>query len=83
MGNKNNKAKDDHTLIEASDTPKLIDIVKITDLIVDHRHRHSLPIPRLPSRLASATVFSFKGVKRDVVMLLIVLSRSSRAYIIT
>ena len=68
---------------ESYGQPDLTKIVRITDLKVDRSQRHSLPIPRLQSLLASATIFSFKGLRKDVIVVLIVLSRSSRAYIIT
>ena len=83
MGNCVNKARNDRLQLESRRKLKLSKIVRITDLKVDRSLFHSLPIPRLPSRLASATVFSFQGIKRDVIALLIVMSKSSRAYIIT
>ena len=83
MGNCFYKARNVRLLREARGKLSLNRITTITDLKVDRSRVHSLPIPHLPSRLASATIWSFQGVKRDVIVLLILMSRSSRAYIIT
>ena len=55
----------------------------IQDLVVDAKLRHSLPLPGIQSRLASAVIFSFLGKKKNVSKIVIVLNRGGRAYIIT
>ena len=62
---------------------KVINIEKFDELKVDKRRRHDLPIPRLPSRLCTAIIFSHHGRSKPVIKMLIVLSKSSRAFIIT
>ena len=53
------------------------------DLVVDEQLIHSYPIPGLKSRLSSAVIFSYLGLKKDVSRIVMVLSRRSRAYMIT
>ena len=45
--------------------------------------RHSLPLPGVNSRLASAVIPGFYGRRKKVIKTVIVLNRASRTYIIT
>ena len=49
----------------------------------DKKLKDSLPIPGIKSRLSSAIVLSFYSRRKKVVTLMLVLSRESRAYIIS
>ena len=53
------------------------------DLQVDRKLKDALPFPGIKSRLSSAIVLSFIGRRKKVVMRVIMLSKSCRAYIIT
>ena len=55
----------------------------ISDFYVNRALRHSLPSDRIRSRLCHAKVWENFGLKKDAVKTLILLSRHSRAFIIT
>ena len=55
----------------------------ITDLPVDKELKHALPFPVIKSRLSSAIIMSYMYTRKKVVMRVIVINRSCRAYIIT
>ena len=50
---------------------------------VKKSRRHDLVIPTLKSRLATAVIFGFQGLAKEVIVTLILLGNSSRAFIIT
>ena len=77
----NKKAKANQQIEEPPSRAKTIS--GIHDLVVDDKLRHSLPLPGIQSRLASAVIFSFLGKKKNVSKTVIVLNRGGRAYIIT
>ena len=53
------------------------------DLKIDVSQKDELPFPGLESRNASAIIFSFYSTKKDVIKKCLVLSKSSRAFIIS
>ena len=64
-------------------TPNLVAVSSIQDLVYDPKLRNSLPFPGLKSRLASAIVLSFHGIRRKVVKIVITLNKASRAYMLS
>ena len=58
-------------------------IREIDDFDVDMGLKHSLPIPGINSRLASAVVLGYYSRRKKVIKTVIVLNRASRTYIIT
>ena len=50
---------------------------------VEQERRRALPLNKLRSRLPTAIIFGFHGRKKQVIKMLLVLSNSSRAFIIT
>ena len=52
-------------------------------MTVDPALRHSLPSERIKSRLSHAKIWRLFGLKKDTVKTLILLSRHSRAFILT
>ena len=57
--------------------------VVFSELIVEQDLKHSLPIELLKSRLATALVFSLFDRRKQVLKLLLTISKSSRTFIIT
>ena len=51
--------------------------------IVETKLRHKLPSDRIPSRLSHAQIWALLKVKKEVIKTLLLLSTSSRAFIIT
>ena len=58
-------------------------ITSIEEIFVDPALRHSLPSDRISSRLSHAKIWELFGLKRDTVKTLVLLSRHSRAFILT
>ena len=50
---------------------------------VKKKDRHCLPTQRIKSRLCTAEIWSFFGLKKEVIKMLLVLGKSSRAFIVT
>ena len=62
---------------------KAITIKVFEELIIDEKRRHDLPFKAIKSRVATAIMMSYRDVKKHVVMTLLLLSNSSRAFIIS
>ena len=82
--------QNDESFIEGSpqdidaDTDLLNDQINYLDsLPVESSFAHSLPIPAIMSRHACAIIFSFHSRRKEVIKLLLTISKSARAYIIT
>ena len=75
------KVKDYPLLVEAR--AKLRNKRRLAEFEVKQEDRHSLVLPQLMSRLATATVLSYYGRNVKVITTVIVINRASRAYIIT
>ena len=58
-------------------------IARIEDFPIDNAHRHDLPFPGLPSRISTAILLCFKGLKVEVIKKMLVLSKRGRVFIIT
>ena len=58
-------------------------ITRIEDFPIDNAHRHDLPFPGLPSRISTAILLCFKGLKVEVIKKMLVLSKRGRVFIIT
>ena len=56
---------------------------KLSDLPLDKSRKDNLPFPTLKSRISTAIILTFKGLQKEVVVIAIKLSKSSRAYIIS
>ena len=57
------------------------EIKTFQDLPIDRAHKMALPIPGLKSRISSAIVWSLRDLRKKGVMTLLILSKSSNAYI--
>ena len=55
----------------------------IDDFIVEPKLRHCLVTQRIPSRLSHALIWEKFGLKKETTRILILLSRESRAFILT
>ena len=62
---------------------KLLKINRIQDIKIPDILRHSLPFPGLKSRYASAIICSSFGRSKFTIKIFLMLSKESRAYIIT
>ena len=62
---------------------KLQKISRIQEIKIPNSLRHSLPFPRIKSRLASAIICSSFARKKYTIKVLIMLNKESRAYIIS
>ena len=62
---------------------QLLKIELLYDIPISKAHRHSLPFAKIKSRLCTAIILGFQGRQKLIVKMLIVLSKSSRAFIIT
>ena len=58
-------------------------VKRITDLKFDWELRHSTPFPGLKSRLVSAEILKGYGIHYEVVKMVIILNRASRAFILS
>ena len=80
MGTCHTKAKPPHQPLKLDQQqPKLA----FKNLKIEKKLKDSLPIPGIKSRLSSAIVLSFYSRRKKVISLVLVLSRASRAYIIS
>ena len=59
------------------------EITSIEEIFVDPVLRHSLPSDRIKSRLSHATIWALFGLKIDTFITLILLSKHSRAFVLT
>ena len=62
--------------------PKRLKLESLQDLQVDNSLAHSLPISKIDSRHSTAIIFSFHGIRKDVISLLLTFNRAARAYVI-
>ena len=56
---------------------------RFSNFPVKKKERHALPTQRIPSRLCHAEIWSLYGLKKEVSITLIKLSKASRAFIIS
>ena len=61
----------------------LADITSTEEIFVDPSLRHGLPSDRIKSRLSHAKIWELYGIKKDTIRTLIILSRNSRAFVLT
>ena len=80
MGTCHTKAKPPHKaqMLDPQQSKRAFKNLKFETSLKD-----SLPIPGIKSRLSSAIVLSFYSRRKKVISLVLVLSRASRAYIIS
>ena len=62
---------------------ELAHIQTFDEFPVEPERRKALPLNKLRSRLPTAIIFAFHGRKKPVIKMLLTISKSSRAFIIT
>ena len=58
-------------------------LVQFDKLIIDPAYKHALPFKGLDSRHASAVICKHYGRRKDVIIMNLLMNRSSRAFIIS
>ena len=62
--------------------PTLIEVERLEDLPVDNSLAHTLPMPKIESRHATAIISSFHGIRKDVIKLFLTFNKAARVFII-